>query len=116
MINPIKMIGSAKSVGETSVRNVVLASLGAYSKGYEQASMAQHMMTKQFGELVSRGGEVETELTERVQSTKKMVFGRAESQFNQTLNSTCGIDRDRMGDLEAKIDRLQAAVEKLAEK
>ncbi|MGF1681243.1 phasin-related domain-containing protein [Photobacterium minamisatsumaniensis] len=119
MINPMKMMDSVKSVtqvGEASVRNVVLAGLGAYSKGYEQAGMAQHMLTKRFNDLVDRGGDVETELTERVHNTKKMVFGRAESQMNQAINTTCGIDRDRMSDFEEKIDRLQAAVEKLTEK
>lgn len=118
MINPVKMISNIKSVtevGESSLKNVVLAGLGAYSKGIEQVGMAQHLMTKRFGELVEKGEEVETETMKRVKVTRSAVMKRAESQFNYGLNATCGIDRDRLANFEEKVDRLQQAVEKLAE-
>jgi polyhydroxyalkanoate synthesis regulator phasin len=119
MINPKKIIGSVKSatqLGESSVRTVIWAGLGAYSKGAEQVGMAQHLATKQFQDLVSKGNVVESEMIERIQDTKKSLFGQAESTFNHTLNSTCGIDRDRMSSFEKKVDHLQEMVEKLAAK
>ena len=117
MMNPVKMISNIKSVtrvGESSLKNIVRAGLGAYSKGVEQVAMAQHLATRRFGELVEKGEEVETETLERVKVTQSAMMKRAESQFNQALNVTCGIDRDRMANFEAKIDRLQQTVEKLA--
>ena len=117
MMNPVKMLGNIRNVtemGESSLKNIVRAGLGAYSVGVEQAGMAQHLVTKRLGELVERGEEVETETLERVKVTQSAIMKRAESQFNQTLNTTCGIDRDRLADFEAKIDRLQQTVEKLA--
>ncbi|MGR5066679.1 phasin-related domain-containing protein [Photobacterium sp. DNB22_13_2] len=119
MINPKKLIGSVKSatqMGESSVRTVLWAGLGAYSKGTEQVGMAQHMMAKQLQDLVSKGSDVETEMVERIQETKRGLFGQAESQFNRGFNATCGIDRDRMSNFEKKVDHLQEIVEKLAAK
>jgi len=117
MINPVKMIGNIKSVadlGETSLKNVALASLGAYSKGIEQVGMAQHLVTKRFNGLIEKGQEVETETMDRVKMTQAAILKRSESQFNNTLNKTCGLDRNRLSDFEEKVDRLQLAVEKLA--
>ncbi|WP_299015568.1 hypothetical protein [uncultured Photobacterium sp.] len=119
MINPVKMIGNIKSVshmGETSVRTVILAGLGAYSKGIEQFGMAQHLATKRFNDLVVKGEAVEAETVQRVMDTKSVIMGRAESQFNRTLNKTCGVDRDRLTNFEVKIDQLQKAIDELAQK
>lgn len=116
MINPVKMIGNIKSatdIGEASLKNVALASLGAYSKGIEQVGMAQHLVTKRFNGLVEKGQEVESETLERVKMTQSAITERAESQFNWTLNKTCGLDRNRLSDFEEKVDQLQQAVEKL---
>ena len=117
MINPMNMMGNIKSVadmGEKSLKNVVLAGLGAYSKGIEQAGMAQHLVTKRFNDLVEKGQEVETETLERVKVTQSAIMKRSESHFNTALNKTCGLDRNRLSDFEDKVDRLQLAVEKLA--
>lgn len=119
MITPKKIIGTVKSatqMGESSVRTVIYAGLGAYSKGTEQVGMAQHMVSKQVQDLVSKGSEVETEMVERIKDTKRGLFGQAESQFNHAFNATCGIDRDRLSNFEEKVDRLQEMVEKLSAK
>ncbi len=76
--------------------------------------MAQHLATKRLSGLVERGEEVETETLRRVKMTQSAMMERAETQFNRTLNTTCGIKRDRLADFEAKVDQLQFAVEKLA--
>ncbi|MCW8327677.1 phasin family protein [Photobacterium sp. SDRW27] len=117
MINPAKVINNIKSVtdmGETSLKTAVWAGLGAYSKGIEQVGMAQHLAVKRFSGLVEKGQEVETETLKRFKTTQSAIVSRAESEFNRGLNMTCGIDRDRLTDFEAKVDRLQQAVEKLA--
>ncbi|WP_064603120.1 phasin-related domain-containing protein [Photobacterium sp. J15] len=119
MINPVKMIGNIKSVthmGESSVRTVILAGLGAYSTGIEQFGMAQHLVTKRLNGLVERGEAVEAETLRRVNDTKSVIMDRAGHQFNYALNKTCGIDRERLSNFETKIDQLQKAIDELAKK
>ncbi|MEJ2763775.1 hypothetical protein VV869_07295 [Photobacterium sp. MCCC 1A19761] len=99
--------------GESALKQVVWAGLGAYSKGIEQVGMAQHLVTKRFTSLVEQGQHVETETLSRVKHTKAAMLARTETQLNDALRKTCGVDRNRLSSVEAKIDQLQLAVDKL---
>lgn len=119
MINPMKMLGNVKTatrMGEASVRRVVQAGLGACRVGTEQVGMAQHLASKQFNALMAEGADVEAEMTNRLRDTRQALFGRGKTLSNREINDRCRIGRDRLISIESKVDRLQAAIEKLGNK
>lgn len=113
VISNVRVAGQA---GEDLTRKLVYAGLGVCRVGLEQVNGVQSRVNQQFSAMVAQGESVESELRDRVQDTRQAVRNQAEAQFNQVLNRTCGIDRRRLTEFEDKVDRLQAAVEKLADK
>lgn len=119
MINPMKMLGSVKSVtriGQESVKTTIYAGLGAYKMGLEQVGMAQHLAQSRFNGLVKKGEEAESELLERVNDTREMLAEQVETGINRALKTSCGLDRERLTHLEAKLDRMQAVINGMTDK
>ncbi|MGF1723806.1 hypothetical protein L4D12_03690 [Photobacterium nomapromontoriensis] len=115
----MKMLSNVKTVtriGEESVHRVVLAGLGACRVGSEQVGMAQHLVSKRVNAWIAEGEEVEEEMVERLRDTRQALLGQSESQINRLINNSCGIDRNRLANIESKVDRLQSAIEKLGRK
>ncbi|MDX1301594.1 phasin-related domain-containing protein [Photobacterium sp.] len=112
----IKSVNPMTAFGEGIVRNVFLAGLGVYSKGKEQSEQTQRLLATQFNGFVEKGTDVEAETLQRVETTKSAVFNKVETQVNQVIRCTSGIDRTRLLELENSVDELTTAVDKLMQK
>jgi polyhydroxyalkanoate synthesis regulator phasin len=116
-----KVITAAKqawSAKEQITRNIWLAGLGAYDKGYESATNTVNKGQSIFEELVERGRLLEAETTGAINNTKEQIASltanTAESlqqKMHQTVASVTHIDADTFDTIIKKIEQIEVAVE-----
>ncbi len=111
-----KVITAAKqawSAKEQITRNIWLAGLGAYDKGYESATNTVNKGQSIFDELVERGRQLEAETTEVINTKKEKIASLTSStseslqqKMHQTVTSVTHIDADAFDTIIKKIDSM----------
>lgn len=112
------VVKAAKNVvesGEGIARNIWLAGLGLYSRSLDEAQQWNEKTTQAFDELVERGKEVEVEAKEALSKNAEKATDEVEAGMNDLFYRLSGVDREKLERMDEKIDKLTAAVEKLAE-
>jgi len=100
--------------GEQMARNIWLAGLGVYSKSLEEAQGLNGKTSELFEELVTRGQEVEFATRQKLEDKKGTATGKLENRVNDLFLKLSGIDRKQLEEMNAKLDKLAAAVETLS--
>jgi DNA anti-recombination protein RmuC len=123
IMNNIEMIKEKANEAEEMARKIWLAGLGAYGKGLEEAQGRIETLSsesnKMFGELVSKGEKLETEAKGKFSEAKDKLTTKANVEKRVgALRNKLGLDQSdteqKIEVLSAKIDKLTAAVAKLA--
>ena len=124
-MNNIEMIKEKATVAQETARKVYLAGLGAYCKGFEEAKGRLESLStdseKMFAELVQKGESLETEGKSKFKEATNKVSAKVELDKRvEAIRSTLGLDQSeadlKIEELNAKIDALTKAVNKLAAK
>ena len=124
-MNNIEMIKEKATVAQETARKVYLAGLGAYGKGFEEAKGRLESLStdseKMFAELVQKGESLETEGKSKFKEATNKVSAKVELDKRvEAIRSTLGLDQSeadlKIEELNAKIDALTKAVNKLAAK
>jgi polyhydroxyalkanoate synthesis regulator phasin len=124
-MNNIDMIKETAASAEEIARNVWLAGIGAYGKGYEEVKGRFETLSadsnKLFAELVAKGEKIEAEGKVKVEEVKAKVVAKTEVEARvEAVRSKLGLNNSdtdlKIEELNAKIDALTAAVAKLAAK
>lgn len=115
-----KVITAAKqawSAKEQITRNIWLAGLGAYDKGYESATNTVNKGQSIFDELVERGRQLEAETTEVINTKKEKIASITAStseslqqKVHQTVTSVTHIDADAFDTIIKKIEQIEVAL------
>lgn len=111
------VVKAAKHVvesGEGVARNIWLAGLGLYSRSLDEAQQLNEKTNQAFEDLVERGKQVETEAKECIGKNTEKATDEVEAGMNDLFYRLSGVDRDKLERMDEKIDKLTAAVEKLA--
>ena len=125
IMSNIEMIKKQAASAEEMARNLWLAGLGAYGKGYEEVKGRFESLStdsnKLFAELVEKGEKIETEGKAKVEEVKTKVSEKAEIETRvETVRNKLGLNSSdtelKIEELNAKIDALTEAVAKLAAK
>ena len=122
-MNNIEMIKEKATVAQDTARKVFLAGLGAYGKGFEEAKGRFETLStdseKMFAELVQKGESLETEGKSKLKEATNKVSAKVDFDKRvDAIRSTLGFDHNeadiKIEELNAKIDALTKAVNKLA--
>lgn len=99
---------------EALYRKIWLAGLGAYSKGAEEIGQLSERGFGLFDELMERGKELESSTVEKVSEASTQTKEAFESQLHSQVQKVTGLEVEQLDELETKIDRLTALVDKMA--
>ena len=125
MMNNIEMIKDKASQAEVVARKVLLASLGAYGKGFEETKSRFGALTtdsnKMFADLVVKGEKLETEGKNKLAEVKTNFFAKSDlSNRVAAVRTKLGLNKtdsdQEVAAIHAKIDSLTAAIAKLSAK
>ena len=123
IMNNIETLKQTAANAEEMARNIWLAGLGAYGKGYEEVKGRLETLStdsnKLFGELVAKGEKIEAEGKAKVAEVKTQVTAKADVEARvESVRAKLGLNADdtdqKIEELNAKIDALTAAVAALA--
>ena len=121
----IDMIKETAATAEEIARNVWLAGIGAYGKGYEEVKGRFETLSadsnKMFADLVAKGEKIEAESKVKVEEVKAKVAAKTEVESRvEAVRTKLGLNNtdadQKIEELSAKLDALTAAVAKLAAK
>jgi len=121
----IEMIKETAATAEEIARNVWLAGIGAYGKGYEEVKGRFETLSadsnKMFADLVAKGEKIEAEGKVKVEEVKAKVAAKTEVESRvEAVRTKLGLNNtdadQKIEELSAKLDALTAAVAKLAAK
>lgn len=124
-MNNIEMIKETAANAEEMARNIWLAGIGAYGKGYEEVKGRIETLStdsnKMFTELVAKGEKIEAQGKVKVEEVKTKVAEKTEIEARvETLRTKLGFNKtdadQKIEELNAKIDALTDVVAKLAAK
>ncbi|TRY31549.1 phasin-related domain-containing protein [Aliiglaciecola sp. M165] len=124
-MNNIEMIKETAANAEEMARNIWLAGIGAYGKGYEEVKGRIETLStdsnKVFAELVAKGEKIEAQGKVKVEEVKTKVAEKTEIEARvETLRTKLGFNKtdadQKIEELNAKIDALTDVVAKLAAK
>ena len=114
VITAAKQVWSAK---DQITRNIWLAGLGAYDKGYESASNTVTKSQSIFDELVERGRKLEADTTQTITSNKEKLASVSQTATDaiqgkvQTAVATfTHIDANTFDNIIDKIDQIEKAL------
>ncbi|GAB5379954.1 MAG: hypothetical protein Alis3KO_14970 [Aliiglaciecola sp.] len=124
-MNNIEMIKETAANAEEMARNIWLAGIGAYGKGYEEVKGRIETLStdsnKVFAELVAKGEKIEAQGKVKVEEVKTKVAEKTEIEARvESLRTKLGFNKtdadQKIEELNAKIDALTDVVAKLAAK
>ncbi|BDY05097.1 phasin family protein [Ferrimonas sp. YFM] len=115
MSNEIKGMPPVEGVdNEQLARNIWLAGLGVYSRSIEEAKELEGKSGDLFEKLVERGREVEANTRARVEDNLDRANEEVEARVHNLFYRLSGIHPRQIDELNAKVDKLAEAIEKLA--
>ncbi len=114
VITAAKQVWSAK---DQITRNIWLAGLGAYDKGYESASSTVTKSQSIFDELVERGRKLEADTTQTLTSQKDKLTSASQSatdalqeKVHKAVSTLTHIDVNTFDNIIDKIDQIEKAL------
>lgn len=107
---------SEESGKEKKLYSIWLAGLGAYSKGAEEISQLSTKSKSAYTELVDHGRAVESEMKERIHTTRIHTSVVIEERAHQVMQKLVGIDNERIDRIDDKLDQLTLNIEALIER
>ncbi|SDJ72528.1 MULTISPECIES: phasin family protein [Ferrimonas] len=99
---------------EQLARNIWLAGLGVYSRSVEEAKDLEGKSSDLFERLVERGREIESNTKQRVEDNLDRANEEVEARVHNLFYRLSGIHPRQIDELNAKVDKLAEAIEKLA--
>ncbi|QUM76563.1 phasin family protein [Moritella sp. 24] len=115
VITAAKQVWSAK---DQITRNIWLAGLGAYDKGYQSASNTVNKSQSIFDELVERGRKLESDTTltittnkDKLASVGKSTTGAIQEKVQSAVTSFTHIDANTFDNIIDKIEQIEKALE-----
>ena len=109
---------STKDKVQGFARNIWLAGLGAYGKGYETVTdkldKAYEESNQLFNDLVTKGTEVQTSLEAKLSAKSR--FEDKVDEVREKLGLNSDVSDAQIDELTAKVEALTAIVTELAEK
>ncbi|SQD77281.1 phasin-related domain-containing protein [Moritella yayanosii] len=114
VITAAKQVWSAK---DQITRNIWLAGLGAYDKGYESASNTMTKSHSIFDELVERGRKLEADTTQTISSKKNKLASISQNATNalqdkvqRAVSNLTHIDANTFDNIIDKIEQIEIAL------
>jgi len=114
VITAAKQVWSAK---DQITRNIWLAGLGAYDKGYESASNTMTKSHSIFDELVERGRKLEADTTETISTQKDKLASASQNastalqeKVHSAVSNLTHIDADAFDNIIDKIEQIEIAL------
>ena len=114
VITAAKQVWSAK---DQITRNIWLAGLGAYDKGYESASNTMTKSHSIFDELVERGRKLEADTTQTISSQKEKLATASQNATNalqgkvqSAVSNLTHIDANTFDNIIDKIEQIEIAL------
>ncbi|GAB3521773.1 MULTISPECIES: phasin-related domain-containing protein [Photobacterium] len=105
------------SAREEKLHNKVwLAGLGVYAKGGDELNQLSGKGKAMYNDLIEQGRGVESELKERIHTTRIHKSVSAEERAHQLVQKMVGMDNERLDSIDDKIDQLTANIEALLER
>ncbi|WP_051202231.1 phasin family protein [Ferrimonas senticii] len=100
---------------EALARKIWLAGLGAYAKGSRELGQLSDRSRSWLTDLVEQGRAMETDTKTRWKDASSQTTQAVNDKMNEQMQRFTGMDPRQLDDLDAKLEKLAAMVDKLAE-
>ena len=114
-MSTIEKIMQKVDVAEDLAKKIWLAGLGAYGKSYDEVQTRYEKLngdaSKVFDDLVAKGEAIESETKDKI--VEKTPIDKRVADVRKKLGLDSGDTEQRLDELNAKVDALTAAIEKM---